>query len=441
VTDHVADIVGDQRDLADREAVQHARQLLRLRLFRVAVSGMGRQTHAAQVRRHHGVIPHQPHRQRLPHVAGIAEAVQHQDRGALAADAHVDRRIRGLDVGNREARGKRLDSRDRHSRHACAGREHHPTHCDLPVRRFHACSTRSSKPGSTASRLARKLRAFLAETAAFFMISARTVPKPRTARRPLPRFREWLTIAEASFHARRHQARRIFVNPEGAYGTSLADAFRLDHAPAITTRALRKSRLAVTEVRCDHEHFGMTSPIAREDAWLIALQMRPCEKHELWSDNRPAAVTPIVGGETMIYDLRRDPVAHIDSAFHSLHFYVPKSALDWIADDFGAPRIDELDCTVGRRIDDPVVRSLAGAMLPALSHPEAVNAAFAEHVLIAIAAHVAGTYGHMRLARRVVRGGLAAWQERRAKEMLTANLAADVSLSDLALECGLSVSH
>ncbi|HWG11227.1 MAG TPA: AraC family transcriptional regulator [Rhodanobacteraceae bacterium] len=231
------------------------------------------------------------------------------------------------------------------------------------------------------------------------------------------------------------------MNPEGAYGTSLADAFRLDHAPAITTRALRKSRLAVTEVRCDHEHFGMTSPIAREDAWLIALQMRPCEKHELWSDNRPAAVTPIVGGETMIYDLRRDPVAHIDSAFHSLHFYVPKSALDWIADDFGAPRIDELDCTVGRRIDDPVVRSLAGAMLPALSHPEAVNAAFAEHVLIAIAAHVAGTYGHMRLARRVVRGGLAAWQERRAKEMLTANLAADVSLSDLALECGLSVSH
>jgi AraC-like DNA-binding protein len=143
----------------------------------------------------------------------------------------------------------------------------------------------------------------------------------------------------------------------------------------------------------------------------------------------------------MIYDLRRSPIANIDSAFRSLHFYVSKAVLDWIADDAGAAQIEELDCTPGKRIDDPVALSLASAVLPALLRPDEVNVAFAEHLLLAVATHVAATYGHMRLAQGVVRGGLAAWQERRAKEMLTADLTAGISLSDLASECGLSVSH
>ena len=38
-------------------------------------------------------------------------------------------------------------------------------------------------------------------------------------------------------------------------------------------------------------------------------------------------------------------------------------------------------------------------------------------------------------------GGLAAWQERRAKEVLSANLDGSVPLKDVARECRLSVSH
>jgi len=233
----------------------------------------------------------------------------------------------------------------------------------------------------------------------------------------------------------------LFVNDRGAYGNALGEAFHLENAPALVTRALHKARLALTEVRCDREHFGMTSPIPREDAYLVALQIRPCEKHELWSDGRPVAVSPIVGGETMIYDLRRDPTAYIDSAFHSAHFYIPKAALDWVAEDMGVPPIEELDCAPGKRIDDPVVRGLTEALLPALSQPEAVNLAFADHALLAVASHTAYRYGRMRTARRIPRGGLASWQERRAKELLSENLAEGVSLSDLARECGLSVSH
>ncbi len=70
-----------------------------------------------------------------------------------------------------------------------------------------------------------------------------------------------------------------------------------------------------------------------------------------------------------------------------------------------------------------------------------MNQLFVDHVLFALGVHVAQTYGGMRPLSRPVRGGLAPWQVRRAKEILSANLDGRVSLKEVAKECGLSVSH
>jgi len=66
---------------------------------------------------------------------------------------------------------------------------------------------------------------------------------------------------------------------------------------------------------------------------------------------------------------------------------------------------------------------------------------FVDHVLQAVGVHIAQTYGGMRLVSRPVRGGLAPWQEQRAKEVLRANLKGGVLLKEVARECGLSVSY
>ena len=55
--------------------------------------------------------------------------------------------------------------------------------------------------------------------------------------------------------------------------------------------------------------------------------------------------------------------------------------------------------------------------------------------------HVAQTYGGLRPVLRSVRGGLALWQLRRAKELLSANLDGASTLEEIAQECRLSVSH
>jgi hypothetical protein len=54
-----------------------------------------------------GTVAAQQHRR--PHVAGIAETVQHDDGGSLAAHTHMDGRAVGLDVPSAKAAGKRLD--------------------------------------------------------------------------------------------------------------------------------------------------------------------------------------------------------------------------------------------------------------------------------------------------------------------------------------------
>ena len=56
-------------------------------------------------------------------------------------------------------------------------------------------------------------------------------------------------------------------------------------------------------------------------------------------------------------------------------------------------------------------------------------------------AHIARATRSTSPSQSIVRGGLAPWQESRAKEMLRAKLDGAVSVSDLAAECGVSVAH
>jgi AraC family transcriptional regulator len=227
----------------------------------------------------------------------------------------------------------------------------------------------------------------------------------------------------------------------GAYGQRLGSRFRLGHAPALVSRTLRKSEIAVTELRCDSPDQGLTTSIPREDAYLVALQVRQCPDHELWLDGRPVASRPFAAGVTSFYDLRRDPIAYLRSPFHSLMFYLPRKAFDAIADDANAPRIDELRHPPGVGADDPVMRGRGAALLPALENPDQVSRVFVDHVTLAVGAHVAQLYGDMRVVSRPVRGGLAPWQQRRAEEVLAANLDGGVGMKELARECGLSIRH
>jgi AraC family transcriptional regulator len=95
----------------------------------------------------------------------------------------------------------------------------------------------------------------------------------------------------------------------------------------------------------------------------------------------------------------------------------------------------------GAGVNDATISGLGSLLLPALSHPDQANPLFLDHVLLAVGVHIAQTYGGMRPVSRLIRGGLAPWQERRAKDILRANVKRGVALKEVARECGISVGY
>jgi AraC family transcriptional regulator len=231
------------------------------------------------------------------------------------------------------------------------------------------------------------------------------------------------------------------MSTSDGYGQRLGERLRVENAPAIVTKTLRKAEIAVTEIRCDDPLPGMTGSIQREDAFLVGLQLRDFPHHEYWEDGQRAPVCDLRAGDLVFYDLKRDPVALLDKPHHSLLFYLPRAALNAIADDAAAPRIGDLNYKPGVGVNDATISSLGSTILPALSHADQANRLFVDHVMLAAGIHLAQTYGGLRPVVRPVRGGLVPWQERRAKEILSANLDGGVPLKDVAQECRLSLSH
>ncbi|MFZ2019344.1 MAG: AraC family transcriptional regulator [Methyloceanibacter sp.] len=225
-----------------------------------------------------------------------------------------------------------------------------------------------------------------------------------------------------------------------AYGADLGACFGLNRAPVLVSRTLRNTTIAATEVRCDSPLHGLTTPLPAEDAFFVALQIREYPVHEIQRNGKSIQAGPFSPFMTSFYDLKEQPVARLDHASHAVFFYIPRAALDLIADGANTRNIETLRLQTGMGIDDPVIRHLTCALLPAFARPEEASTLFVDYVTLAAGAHVAHTYGEMGPARRV-RGGLAAWQERRAKELMSANLDGETSIADLAQECGLSLSY
>jgi AraC family transcriptional regulator len=226
-----------------------------------------------------------------------------------------------------------------------------------------------------------------------------------------------------------------------AYGQRLGKAMRAENPPVIVSRALRTADMAVTEVRCDDNPLPeMNGPIRQEDAFFVALYLRDSPNRESWEDGRRVSVCDQRIGETSLHDLKRAPAVLLHKPYHFLAFYLPRAALEVIADEANAPRIRDLSYKPGVGVNDVTISSLGSLLLPALSHPDQANRLFLDYVLLAVGAHVAETYGGMRPVSRLVAGGLAPWQERRAKEMIAANLDG-VPVKELARECRLSRAH
>ena len=227
----------------------------------------------------------------------------------------------------------------------------------------------------------------------------------------------------------------------GAYGRRLGARFGVDDAPCIVTRTFPRAELAVTEVRIDRPFGGLSDPIPYEDAFSMSLVLRDLPDNSYWEDGREVGKRTIQAGECLIHDLRRSPRVLVDKPMHLLVLYLPQTALDALADDANVPRVAQLHYDPGIGVADETVKNLGLSLLPAVRAPDQANRLFTDHLMLGLGAHVAQTYGGMQTCSKPIQGGLAPWQEKRSKDLLAGDLSGATSLSEVALACGLSVSH
>jgi AraC-like DNA-binding protein len=185
----------------------------------------------------------------------------------------------------------------------------------------------------------------------------------------------------------------------------------------------------------------MTEAQARVDAYAACVHLDGFDEYDVWCDERHDSSCALAPGTIHINDMRHVWRTDIRKPFHVVNFYIPQSALDEIADEEETPRVDELRCPISLAHVDTVFKSLALALLPALAKPDQANRLFTDHAVRAVTAHLTRSYGSSGSRKPCARGGLTPWQERRAKELLRANLSGDISLPELASACRLSSSH
>ncbi len=202
----------------------------------------------------------------------------------------------------------------------------------------------------------------------------------------------------------------------------------------------RGTALSVTRFAPTDFEDGLIAGMPADDAHVILFQLRAHPAHDFWVDGKYAPAESAPRATLAVFDLAAEPHGRLTEPVDTLMFHIPKLALDEIAEDAGARPISTLNAPDGWRTHDPVVSRLQDYILDALGQPDQSSKLLQDHVMLGLGAHFAQAYGGM--TKSVLRqGGLAPWQEGRAKEFIAANVSQRISLQDIADACGLSLAH
>lgn len=186
--------------------------------------------------------------------------------------------------------------------------------------------------------------------------------------------------------------------------------------------------------------FGLVEPVPPEEGFAITVELIDYQQGELWLGGRSSVQTELRRNHSVFYDLRHGVEANLEDPFDFLHFHIPRRYFADLAAASGVAATDELRIGSGHGFFDPTMLHLGMAVLPALERPAEANQLFLDHSMMAMCAHIAGTYG-VAIEPRVLAKGLAGWRLRRAKDLIASRLNGDISISEIAAECGLTPSY
>jgi AraC-like DNA-binding protein len=230
------------------------------------------------------------------------------------------------------------------------------------------------------------------------------------------------------------------MKPEQSIEREISDRFRTS-APTRVSSLAHAPAIAFSRIKCEQPGHGRSKTPRPEDAYAIHIMLAPTSQMGLRVNGRQIAIPALPRGGVILEHLEAEPVADYQSAFDFLRLYIARSTLDALSEGSSDRPFEGL-----RRPEygagDPMLLSLALSTAELLRRGLPEDQLLLDQMALAFHAHLVQAYaGASRDPRLSTHGGLAPWQEKRAKAYLEANLGQAISLAEVAAVCGLSASH
>jgi AraC-like DNA-binding protein len=223
------------------------------------------------------------------------------------------------------------------------------------------------------------------------------------------------------------------------YGALLNRRFGLQDPPTLIAAVASDRPITFSLLRVDSARQALGS-IPADTAYSIHVQLRETTSFEIRQERQRSRKISSKAGSLCFFDLQSPPDIFFETPLRSIRSHMPAMALQEFAREAGERRQVVLRPPSSGTVD-PIIRHLFTSLYPMLERPEKSKSLFVDQIALALQAHLLQAHTTIVVDAPSVRRGLASWQERRAKEAMDANLDKDISIAELASECGLSSSH
>ncbi|HEV3063365.1 MAG TPA: AraC family transcriptional regulator [Vicinamibacterales bacterium] len=235
--------------------------------------------------------------------------------------------------------------------------------------------------------------------------------------------------------------RQSASRPLASFDDAPVKHLRLKEPSSIPSQLRGADAFTITRLDCS---CGLAQPITKVStvpALLVAVSTTSVASadYEFRVDDKRVPTPYIHAFRSTVMDLDARPSCWIRRPFGYLLFHVPLKGLDDIAADLGVGTVETYKVAVAE--EDLVLAQLTKSMLPSVGRPDWPSPLALDHLNLILGAHVLQKYGALRKPASVSVGGLGPSQKRRATELLNENLTGGIRLSQVAEECGLSISH
>jgi AraC-like DNA-binding protein len=206
-----------------------------------------------------------------------------------------------------------------------------------------------------------------------------------------------------------------------SFGTLLSKRHGIVNVPTFVTSVSRGAAITFNRLRLDCA--GRTfDNIPAEDAYVFHINFLKQQSFSAFRKARTAERYILGEGDSTMLDYSETSTVTMHSPMDTVRLYVPRVTIqDFVREEYGSSEVHLKPPQ--QVIRDPILYHLGACISALLEHPEENN------------------FSATPASSRRARGGLAPWQESRAKEAMDANLDKEINIARLAYECGLSTSQ